>query len=167
MSIIDLLFILLLLIAAWHGWRQGFVTQVCTLAGIFAGIYLAATYGGDIGKLLGLDPAVAQPGGFIAVLVITLLAVAIVARLLRGVFHFAGFGLPDSLLGVATSVFKYLLVIGALLSAFDTINTDYHIISHQKIRQSKCYVPVKNFSERVFPLMKWVGEQFPLQKDKD
>lgn len=77
------------------------------------------------GEWLRLDPGFAAAGGFVAVLVAVILVVAIAGRLVRKLFHFAGFGIADTLLGIAVSVLKYLLVLSVLFSAFDDLNEDY------------------------------------------
>ena len=72
MNAIDLIVCLVLALAVWNGWRQGFVVQVCSLAGVVAGIWLAAHYGGRVGAWLELDGEFAAAGGFAAVLVAAL-----------------------------------------------------------------------------------------------
>ena len=106
MNVIDLIVCLVLALALWNGWRQGFIVQVCSLAAIVLGIWLAAKYGAQVGVWMRIDARFEAAGGFAAVLVATVLAVAIAARVLRKLFHFAGFGLPDILLGIAVSVVK-------------------------------------------------------------
>ena len=82
---------------------RGLILQLCSLAGIVLGAWLGIRFGTEAGALLHLDEEFAAAGGFLAVFVVVLIAVAIVGRLLRKVFHFAGFGIPDHLLGVAVS----------------------------------------------------------------
>ena len=141
MNAVDLIVCLVLALAVWNGWRQGFILQVCSLAGIVAGIWLAAQ--------------------FVAVLVAVILVVAIAGRLVRKLFHFAGFGIADTLLGIAVSVLKYLLVLSVLFSAFDDLNEDYTLAGPETIEKSKSYKPVMHLSEAVFPFLEWVGGQVP------
>ena len=162
MNAIDLIVCLVLALAVWNGWRQGFVVQVCSLAGVVAGIWLAAHYGGRVGAWLELDEEFAAAGGFAAVLVAVVLAVAVAARLVR---RLAGLGIADILLGVAVSVLKYLLILSALFSAFDKLNTDYALVGPRTVGQSKCYEPVLRLSEAVFPFLEWVGDRVP-QRDE-
>ena len=152
MNAIDLIVCLVLALAVWNGWRQGFVVQVCSLAGVVAGIWLAAHYGGRVGAWLELD------GEFAA-------AVAVAARLVRRLCRFAGLGIADILLGVAVSVLKYLLILSALFSAFDKLNADYTLVGPRTVGQSKCYEPVLRLSEAVFPFLEWVGDRVP-QRDE-
>ena len=161
MNAVDLIVCLVLALAVWNGWRQGFILQVCSLAGIVAGIWLAAQFGTQAGEWLRLEPGFAAAGGGGAVLVAGNLVVAIAGRLVRKLFHFAGFGIADTLLGIAVSVLKYLLVLSVLFSAFDDLNEDYTLAGPETIEKSKSYNSVMHLSEAVFPFLEWVGGQVP------
>lgn len=166
MNTIDLIVCLILVLAVWNGWRQGFVMQVCSLAGIVAGIWIASRYGAAVGAWMKLDEAVSAAGGFVVVLLAVVLLVAIAGRLVRKLCHFAGFGIADTLLGIAVSVLKYLLILSVLFSAFDTLNEDYSLVGARTIGGSKSYKPVMRLSEAVFPFLEWVGEQVPQGQEK-
>lgn len=166
LNTLDLIVCLVLVLAVWNGWRQGFVVQICSLTGIVAGIWLAARFGAQVGGWLRLDAEVAAAGGFVTVLVAVILVVAIAGRLVRKVFHIAGLGIADTLLGIAVSVLKYLLVLSVLFSAFDTLNEDYCLVGPQTIEQSKSYKPVRRLSESIFPFLEWIGGQVPRQTEK-
>ena len=157
MNTLDLIVCLVLALAVWNGWRQGFVVQICSLAGIVAGIWIAARFGAQVGGWLRLDDEVAAAGGFV---------VAIAGRVVRKVFHFAGLGVADTLLGIAVSVLKYLLVLSVLFSAFDALNEDYCLVGPRTIERSKSYKPVRWLSESIFPFLEWVGERVPRQEEK-
>lgn len=86
MSVIDLIVGLLMLWAVFNGWRQGLILQLCSLAGIVLGAWLGIRFGTEAGALLHLDEEFATAGGFLAVFVVVLIAVAIVGRLLRRCF---------------------------------------------------------------------------------
>lgn len=165
MNAVDLIVCLVLALAVWNGWRQGFILQICSLAGIVAGIWLAARFGAEVGGWLRLDAEIAAAGGFVTVLVAVILLVAIAGRLIRKLFHFAGFGIADTLLGIAVSVLKYLLVLSVLFSAFDTLNADYTLVGPQTIEKSKSYKPVMRLSDAVFPFLEWVGDRVPRQDE--
>lgn len=161
MNTIDLIVCLVLLLAVWNGWRQGFILQVCSLAGIVAGIWLASRYGAAAGELLRLDPEIAAPAGFVTVLLVVVLVVAILARVARKVFHFAGFGIPDVILGILVAVVKFLLILSALFSALERLNDDYSLVDKQTIEESKTYKPILRLSQSVLPLFEWVGDRIP------
>ena len=116
---------------------------------------------------LKLDATVSAAGGFVVVLLAVILLVAVAGRLVRKLFHFAGFGIPDIVLGIAVSVLKYMLVLSVLFSAFDSLNEDYTLVGPQTIEKSKSYKPVMRLSEAVFPFLEWVGEQVPQEQNQD
>lgn len=151
MNVLDLIVCLVLAVAVWNGWRRGFILQVCSLAAIVVAIWLAARFGAAAGALLRLDPDHAAAAGFVAVLVLAVLAVSILARLLRGIFRFAGFGLPDILLGIALAVLKYLLLLGALFAAIDRINVDGALVPAETIASSRTFAPVRDLSRSLLP----------------
>ena len=103
---------------------------------------------------------------FVTVRVAVILVVAIAGRVVRKVFHFAGLGVADTLLGIAVSVLKYLLVLSVLFSAFDALNEDYCLVGPRTIERSKSYKPVRWLSESIFPFLEWVGERVPRQEEK-
>ena len=153
MNVIDLIVCLVLALALWNGWRQGFIVQVCSLAGILAGIWLASRYGAVVGGWLRLDEQFAAAGGFIALFVVVLIVVAILARLLRRLFRFAGLGAADVLLGVVVSLAKCLLALGVLFAAFDRLNGQYDLVEERTLEQSISYQPVMHLSESLLPFV--------------
>jgi len=159
LNTIDLIVVLTLVLAVWNGWRQGFIVQVCSLAGIVAGIWLAARFGPAVGGWLRLDESVASAGGFAVVLVAAAVAVAVGARVLRRIFRFAGFGLFDIVLGIAVAALKYLLVLSVLFAAFDSLNADYALVERRIVAESRCYEPVMHLSGRVLPFIERVRER--------
>lgn len=165
MNTIDLIVCIVLVAAVWSGLRQGFVRQICSLAGIVAAIWLAARFGARVGAWLHLDPGVATPGGFVVVLLAVILLVAVAARLLRKLFRFAGFGVPDAVLGVAVAVLKYLLLLSVLFAAFGTLNRDYSLVPAKTFETSKTYRPVLRLSESLFPFLKRIGGELAGWKD--
>ena len=159
MNTIDLIVCLVVAVAVWNGWRRGFIVQICTLGALVVGLWLAARYGAEVGAWLHLDENIRAAGGFVTVLVAALLAVGIAARLLRKLFRFAGFGTPDTLLGIAVAVLKYLLALSALFVAFDRLNVGHTFISAETIDASRTYRPVMRLSETVFPVLQELGQQ--------
>ena len=159
MNVIDIIVCVILLVAIWKGWRQGLVLQIGALAGIVAGIWLAWKFGATVGAWLGMSDKAAYPGGFTVVLIVVIIVLALVARLLRKIFKFAGLGPLDSLLGVCVSIFKYMLLLGVLFSAFERLNTDYDLVNEQRIEQSKSFRPIERMSNTVLPFIKKLGEE--------
>lgn len=159
MNVIDLLVCLVLLVALWNGWRRGFILQICSLAAIVVAIWLAARFGAAAGEALRIDPAYASAAGFTAVLVAAVLAVAVLARILRKLFRFAGFGLLDTLLGILVAVVKYVLLLSVLFAAIDRFNVDYALIPAETVASSRTWRPIRDLSHSLLPFAGWVSGQ--------
>ena len=159
MNLIDLGIGVVALFAICQGWRRGCILQVVSLAGLLMAVWLGARFGTQAGALCRLDEPYAAPAGFLLVLLATLCLTALAGQLIRKVFHFAGFGIVDRLLGVGLAGVKYLLLLGLLFAAFDRMNTDYHLVDPAPIRASKLYRPVADLAPRLFPFVEQLGSQ--------
>jgi len=157
MNPIDLIVCLVLAVAVWNGCRLGFIVQLGSLIALIAGVWLAARYADAAGAWLRLDAEVRCAGGFAAVFVATILAAGIGARLLRKIFHWVGFGLPDRLLGVTVSVLKYLLLLSVLFALFDRLNADRSLAKEEILETSRTYRPVMRLSEELLPFIERIG----------
>jgi len=151
---VDIITLLVVLWAVVAGWRRGIVLQLFSLAGIVASIYLAARYGAEAGAALRFGREWADIGGFLVVAVAALIAVNLLGHLLRKIFHFAGLGVPDILLGVAISLAKWLLLLGTLYSVFGSLNRSAHLVDAESLEHSRTFRPVSRISETVFPFVK-------------
>ena len=159
MNILDLIICLVLLVALFNGWRKGFILQLCSLVAVVAAIVLASRYGAEAGAFLKLDAQYAEAGGFVVVLLVAMLVITLAARLVRKIFHFAGFGLVDILLGVTVAAAKYLLLLSLAFAAFEKINVNHSLLSKEKIEASKGYVPVRNLSRQILPFVGWLSDE--------
>lgn len=159
MNIID---IILLVIAAWalyQGIRDGLLVQLGGIAGLFIGVWLAFRQAEHVGTWFGMHGAEASVAGFITVLVATIIVIAIGSRLLRGVFRMSGLGIFDAVLGAGVSVLKTAVVVSLLIAAIDAVNVDNALIGKERIESSRAYIPLRNFSTKIFPLFESVREQ--------
>lgn len=155
-----------MVLALWNGWRQGFIVQICSLAGLALGVWLAARVGERVGLLMHLDERVAAAGGFVTVLLVVVLAVALAARLMRRLFRFAGFGVADIVLGIAVSMLKYLLVLSLLFSAFARLNANYGLVRERTLEDSWSYEPIRRLSDVLFPFAERMYDRIPSSDEK-
>lgn len=159
MNIIDLLVCLALAVAVWNGWRRGFILQVCSLAALVVAIWLAARFGTAAGERLGVDAAYAPAAGFVTVLVAAVLAVSILGRLLRRIFRFAGFGLLDTVLGIAVSILKCLLLLSVLFAANDRLGLGEGLVPAETTASSLTWRPLCDLSHRLVPFVERLTEE--------
>lgn len=149
---------LLLLYAIWEGAREGLIRQVLGLAALILGIYFAWKMGGSVGAMFGLEGTPAVIAGFVTVLVVVIVAVALIARLTRGLFKLVGLGIFDNLLGIIFSVFKMLLVTGIILMVVEVFDTKGKLIDSRIKARSPMYRAATAVTGAVFPYLDWVKD---------
>ncbi len=127
MPAVDTAVVLLLAIATARGLWLGLVREAFSLAGIAAAGLAAWQFAEPAAKALAATtgdaiPAVAIHGIAVAGLALgTLLAVAMVGRLIRRGLQFAGLGLADRLAGGCLGALEGALVVGLVLGGASTV----------------------------------------------
>ncbi len=150
MNLFDIVICVIALIAVVNGWRRGFVIQLCGIAAIGVGIWLAAKLGDSVGAWLHVDGRYAFAAGFLVVFAAVLIVVAILGRLVKSLFDFVGLGIFDSIFGMLLSLFKAALVVGILCTAFNSLNGNGRFIKPARLDHSLFYRPLCNATQSVF-----------------
>lgn len=158
MNWIDILTVVFMVWAVFNGWRRGVILQICTLAGIAGGLWLAIHYGESVGSMLGITKSYALVCGFAIVLVATMVGVSLISRMLRSLFSFAGLGIVDVIAGIAVACVKYLLVLCAIFSVFDILNANLGVISQQTLDSSLFYHRILGIGDKIMPYLHQAGE---------
>ena len=153
MNGIDIIVMAALAWAVFNGWRRGVIFQIGTLVGIVLGFWVAGHYGPAVGHALRIPDEFATAAGFSILLVGVMSLVAVVSRLLRKVFSFAGLGTLDIVLGILFSCIKMLVILCAAFWIFNLINgAEHRLVSAETLAASKLYDPILGFAERFIPL---------------
>ncbi len=145
--------------AAYRGFRSGIVAQSCGLLGLVAGVWLASRYGEAAGLWMRVDPSAARVAGFVAILLLTLLGIALLGYLLKGLFRLAGLGPIDAVGGLLLGVVKMALILSLLLGAFETVNRSAGWVGEQSYARAVLYKPVREVSRWVFPYLSRAAEK--------
>ena len=158
MTVFDIVCGLLLAVGAWKGWRDGIIVQLSGILGLLVGVYLAYRYSIPASRWLGSEGMTGQAAGFLLVFGLVLVALALLGRLMRGLFKFAGLGLFDQLGGAALGIVKVALLVSVLLGAYESINLTRHWTDGEKTERSWLYRPVKEAGELAFPYLRSLKE---------
>ena len=126
MNTLDIILLVLLLIAAVAGWRKGIIVQACGIAGLVLGILFAMRFSRTIGGWLGVGEELSPVLGFVVILVVSILVLALIGYLFKKVFRLTGFGIIDRLGGLALSVVKIGMLLAVLTGFFARMNDNYH-----------------------------------------
>lgn len=158
MNWIDIITVVFMVWAVYNGWRRGVILQVCTLAGIAGGLWLAIHYGEQVGSMLGITKSYAMVCGFAIVLVAAMIGVNLISRALRGLFSFAGLGILDVIAGVVVACAKYLLILCAIFSVFDILNANIGVISQNTLDSSLFYNKILGIGGKIMPYLRELSE---------
>ncbi len=151
-----------LLYAAYKGFRSGIVVQLCGIVGLLCGVYFAFRYGGSVGEWLHAGEEIAPAAGFVAVVLAVVLALAVLGRLIRGVFRFAGLGVFDAVGGAAFGILRMLLVLGALLCAFEALNRTTGWVEEDRYENAVLYRPIRQTSDWLFPYLREMKDRMTM-----
>ena len=83
MNTLDIILLVLLLIAAVAGWRKGIIVQACGIAGLVLGILFAMRFSRTIGGWLGVGEELSPVLGFVVILVVSILVLALIGYLFK------------------------------------------------------------------------------------
>ncbi len=166
MNIIDIIILLILAYALFEGFREGIVVQACSIVGIAVGIWCGSKYGDTIANFLQIESDYSSTWGFIITLIVAILLVGIVARIARQILHFAGLSAVDKILGMALSLFKYVVIMSLMLSAFGFINSNVELVNSNTLAKSKLYQPIVNTTKWATPAWNWTVNQINQAKQE-
>lgn len=153
MNTLDIILIVLLLIAAVNGWRKGIITQACGIAGLILGIMFAIRFSRRVGDWLNVGDDFAPVLGFIVILLVSIVVLALVGYLFKKVFHLTGFGIIDRIGGLAVGVVKIGLLLSILIGFFIRMNDNYHWVDPKEITDSAVYKPLQAMTDAIFPYL--------------
>lgn len=153
MNTLDTILLLLLLIAAVSGWRKGIIVQACGIAGLVLGILFAMRFSRRIGEWLNVGADFSPVLGFILILIVSIVVLALIGHLFKKVFHLTGFGIVDRIGGLALSVIKIGLLLSVLTGFFAKMNDNYHWVNPREISSSVIYKSLRSMTDAVFPYM--------------
>ena len=121
---IDLFVIILVLWAAFSGWRNGFLKEIISSAGFLIGLFVAATCYATLGKYLSVDGTETNMFtsivAFFILWIIVPIALGFVANLLTKAMKGIQLGMPNSILGALVGILKYALLISCVFNAMVT-----------------------------------------------
>lgn len=118
MNVFDLLILLVLVLFVFKGFRRGFLREIAGLLGIVFAFILAVRLMDDfsllLGHFLGLSPRVAVLVTAVAIFIVALIAILMLARMIRKVMDLAALGWIDRLLGSLFGLAKGVVIVSIL-----------------------------------------------------
>ena len=139
---IDLFILVLMIWAAFNGWRNGFIKEVVSSVGFLAGLLIAATCYSTFGEYLAVTGTESNMFtsvvAFFLLWIVVPIVLGLVANILTKALKGMQLGLPNSILGALVSLVKYVVLISCVLNVMQAL----HILNEEKTEDSNLYAPV-------------------------
>jgi len=155
MSFIDIILIALFIIAGFHGYKKGFVSQFASLAGLLLGIWGALKFSDFTADLLikyfHLSTVYLHLIAFSITFLIIVFIVHLIGKAVEGVFELAFLGFANSILGVIFGVLKMAFILSVFLIIIGKADTKINIIPNDIAEESIFYRPIARLASSIFP----------------
>lgn len=159
MSVLDIVFAVILLWAAYRGFTKGLIYQLSTLAALLLGILGAIKFSGFTSDLLIRQfdineqymPIIAFAITFILIVVLVHLLAKLVERLMDAV----ALGFVNRTLGILFALLKTGFIISILMVLVNKVDNRYNFIPEETKQESLLYQPLSDFAPMVFPYLKF------------
>lgn len=154
MQTIDVVIILLVLWAAYNGWKRGLIKEIISMIGFFVGLFVAyelyTTFGNYLAPSLSSNATAGRYLGyfvaFVGLWIVVPILLGVLANLVTRSLKLIHLGLINSLGGALVSTAKYVILMSFVFSAMNFLG----IMSREKKDASLLYKPVASLAETVF-----------------
>ena len=157
MNWLDLLFAVLLGVAAFRGFTRGFIIEACSLLALLLGIWAGVHFSGRVGEAMGMDPERAAIP-FLVTFVIVLVGVHFLSRALTKVIDLAQLGFANKLAGIGFGMVRSAFIISIALNLLAGWSGN-GVPSASARQDSALHEPLRAFAPFVIPVLgetKWV-----------
>lgn len=158
MNYIDLVLAIFLIIAAFQGFRNGFIVELASLAALVLGIWGAIKFSdftaAYIEKNLNFHSEHITTIAFVVTFVLIVIVVHILGKALDKIVKAVFLGFLNRLAGIVFGILKTAVILSIFLILFDSVDENVHILPAKQKEQSKLYSPMKQLVPTLFPFIK-------------
>jgi membrane protein required for colicin V production len=157
MNYIDFILGLLLLFSAIGGYKNGFITELASLAALILGIWGAILFSdittGLLIKYFDLKSGYLNLISFGVTFIVIVILVHIVGNVVNNMFDTGVVGVTNKLGGMVFGLLRSILFLSIVLMVFDRIDNDVNIIPEDVKAKSRMYEPIRNIAPSIFPFI--------------
>jgi membrane protein required for colicin V production len=157
MNWLDILLLVLLGLAAYKGFRRGFIIEVAALAALVLGIWAGVHVSDRVAVAIGL-PAERTALAFLVTFLLVLLVVHLLARFLTSLINITQLGLFNKLAGIAFGALRAAFVLSVLLNVLGAASGG-ELPPADAVERSRMHGPLRGLAPAVVPVLgetKWV-----------
>jgi membrane protein required for colicin V production len=157
MNYIDIILVILLILSAIGGFKNGLIAEVVSLAALVLGVWGAIEFSYITTEFLTekLNITSEHLGiiSFVVTFIVIVILVHIVGNTVNKLAEAAMLGFVNRLAGMVFSVLKSALILSIILLVFDFIDKDVKILPEKAKAESRMYEPIKNFAPSILPFI--------------
>ncbi len=163
MNIIDIVFLVIFLWAAYKGFSKGLIIQAASLAALFLGVFGAIKFSGYtafvLTEKLDFKGDYLQLTAFAITFVLIVIAVHLVARITEKFFKIVALDFVNRILGLLFGTIKIAFIISIVLVIINTIDYRAPFLPREKVSKSLLYKPLSALAPMIFPYFKFEYEK--------
>ena len=148
--------------AVIRGFSKGLIIQLIALLSVYVGAIVAfrlsPVFSIYVGQLfVGTEKAVALIT-FVIIFAAVLLLMRLVGKIINGTVKNLALGGLNRILGVSFAVLTTIVILGIIITIFESLNTAFGLVSEETLAESVLYNPVKTIANHIFPYIKeWLA----------
>lgn len=157
MNYIDIVLVILLVLSAIGGFKNGLIVELASLAALILGIWGAIHFSYVTSEFLienlNFNSEYLPVISFIVTFVVIVILVHIVANVVDKMVETVMLGFVNKLAGLVFGVLKTALILSIVLLIFDKIDENVKILPERVKAESRMYEPIRNFAPSIFPFI--------------
>jgi len=171
MNIFDIVFLIILIYAAYKGYSKGLIIQAASLAALLLGVIGAIKFSGYtefvLTKKFDFTGEYLQLTAFAITFVIIVIAVHLVARLTEKFAKAVALDFVNRILGLVFSVIKIAFIISIALVVVNIIDYKSHFLPRDTVNKSLLYRPLSSLAPMLFPYFRMEYEKIKKETQSD
>ncbi len=157
MNWLDIVIVLVLIGGIISGYKNGFVGEVASLAGLILGIWGAVKFSwwtADLLEGIGLSFSLMPVVAFIITFLIITIIMQIVAGLVNNLLQSISLNWLNKVAGIVAGLAKSLLFASVILLVLNALDERNRILPQKTIEKSALYKPVSELVPTLLPFLK-------------
>lgn len=157
MAVFDIVVAILLVVGAIRGLKQGFLSQLASVAALLLGIWGAVRFSDYMATLLsgkfGISSAYLPVISFAITFVLIVIAIHFIEKVVERFLNLAMLGGINKVLGFVFGFAKYAIITSVLLVFVEKANVRFNFFTEEQKSKSLVYKPVASLAPAIFPYL--------------
>ena len=162
-SWVDIVIALVLIFAAWRGWRNGFIFELALSCAFFTGLYagfkLAWIVQEKINPVLNAGTETSYKISFFIAFILVFIATILLGKLFSSLVNVTPLGIFNHILGLLFGLLRYALLLSLLFWFLGTTGKKFHFIPQSQIENSKLISPLQKIAPTVLPVLNKLSDE--------